>query len=63
LTADAGIEQERRSLRLAVRDLTWEREANAIMVRFRLMRGSFATMVLREIVDSAALDDEDRDAS
>jgi tRNA pseudouridine13 synthase len=63
LTADAGIEQERRSLRLAVRDLTWEREANAIVIRFRLMRGSFATMVLREIVDSEALDDEDRDAS
>jgi tRNA pseudouridine13 synthase len=62
LTAEAGMEQERRSVRLAVRDLTWEREANAVVVRFRLMRGSFATMVLHEIIDSEALDDEDREA-
>jgi len=62
LTAEAGMEQERRSLRLAVRDLTWEREATAVVVRFRLMRGSFATMVVREIVESESLADEDNDA-
>jgi tRNA pseudouridine13 synthase len=62
LTAEAGMEQERRALRLAVRDLTWERESDAvIVVRFRLMRGSFATMVVREIVDSESLADEDTD--
>jgi tRNA pseudouridine13 synthase len=61
LTAEAGMEQERRSLRLAVRELAYEREAEAIVVRFRLMRGSFATMVLHELIDSEALDDEDRD--
>ncbi|MDB6088441.1 MAG: tRNA pseudouridine synthase [Gammaproteobacteria bacterium] len=62
LTAEAGMEQERRALRLAVRELTWEREAAAIVIRFRLMRGSFATMVLHEIVESEALADEDNDA-
>ena len=52
LVQHAGMEQERRSLRVAVRDLSWEREANdAVVVRFRLARGSFATTVLREIVD------------
>ena len=61
LTAEAAMEQERRALRLAVRDLSWEREAAAILIHFRLMRGSFATMVVREIVDSEALADEDND--
>jgi tRNA pseudouridine13 synthase len=58
LTADAGMDQERRALRLAVRDLSWEREPgrpmgqpSALVIRFRLTRGSFATTVLREIVD------------
>jgi tRNA pseudouridine13 synthase len=54
LTAAAGMDQERRSLRLAVRELAWNREpdTNAIVVRFRLTRGSFATTVLRELIDS-----------
>jgi tRNA pseudouridine13 synthase len=57
--ADAGMEQERRSLRLAVRDLRWRRdpdsrtadsqEADAIILEFRLGRGAYATTVLREI--------------
>lgn len=51
LTQEAGMGQERRSLRLAVRDLQWTREVNAVVLRFRLARGSFATTVLREIVD------------
>ena len=51
LVEAAGMEQERRSLRLAVRDLEWAREADAVVLRFRLARGSFATTVLREIFD------------
>src|SRR5882724_7209513 len=54
LVQEAGMEQERRSLRLAVRDLQWSREAKAIVLRFRLARGSFATTVLREIFDVGA---------
>ena len=60
LTADAGMDQERRALRLAVRDLAWEREPGGPMViRFRLTRGSFATTVLREIIESSAPLDAD----
>jgi tRNA pseudouridine13 synthase len=51
LVQEAGMEQERRGLRLAVRDLQSSREANAVVLRFRLARGSFATTVLREIFD------------
>jgi len=73
LVADAGMDQERRALRLAVRDLEWDGEpggptgqpgapigqprgptgqANAIVLRFRLTRGSFATTVLRELIEA-----------
>jgi tRNA pseudouridine13 synthase len=51
LVEEAGMEQERRSLRLAVRDLGWSREPDAVVLRFRLTRGSFATTVVREIFD------------
>jgi tRNA pseudouridine13 synthase len=51
LVQEAGMEQERRSLRLAVRDLQWSREGNSVVLRFKLARGSFATTVLREIFD------------
>ena len=51
LVQEAGMDQERRSLRLAVRDLQWSRETNAVVLRFRLARGSFATTVLREVFD------------
>lgn len=47
--ARAGMEQERRSLRLAVRDLRWWREGDSVMVEFRLGRGAYATAVLREV--------------
>ena len=73
LTADAGMDQERRALRLAVRDLAWEREPgrpmaqpggpmaqpSALVIRFRLTRGSFATTVLREIIESSVPPDVD----
>ena len=53
LCVAAGMRQERRSLRLAVRELTCEPEAAAVLLRFRLPRGSFATAVLRELVEAA----------
>ncbi|MHB8812285.1 MAG: tRNA pseudouridine(13) synthase TruD [Steroidobacteraceae bacterium] len=57
LVARAGMDQERRSLRLAVRDLHWRREAatadsraaDSVIVEFRLSRGAYATAVLREV--------------
>lgn len=57
LVADAGMDQERRALRLAVRELAWESEADAIVLRFRLTRGSFATTVLREIIHADGTDE------
>lgn len=52
LVVRAGMDQERRSLRLAVGDLRWRRDADAadsIIVEFRLSRGAYATAVLREV--------------
>lgn len=49
LVTRAGMEQERRSLRLAVRGLRWRRENDAIVIEFRLGRGAYATAVLREV--------------
>jgi tRNA pseudouridine13 synthase len=54
---DAGLRQERRSLRLKVRDLAWEQDADGVLLRFWLRSGSFATAVLREILaDPASAD-------
>ena len=50
LCAAAGMTQERRSLRVRVAELTCEAEPAAVVLRFRLTRGSFATAVLRELV-------------
>ncbi|MGH8140779.1 MAG: tRNA pseudouridine(13) synthase TruD [Steroidobacteraceae bacterium] len=61
LVEAAGMEQERRALRIAVRDLDWVREATAIVIRFRLARGSFATTVLREIIDFEPAEGESMD--
>lgn len=49
--ASAGLRQERRSLRLAVRELVCELEPGAVRLRFRLTRGGFATAVLRELIE------------
>jgi tRNA pseudouridine13 synthase len=52
LVVRAGMDQERRSLRLAVRDLRWRRDADtahSIVLEFRLSRGAYATAVLREM--------------
>lgn len=63
LVAAAGMKQERRALRLAVRGLAYEQEPDALVLRFRLARGSFATTVLREIIDfDTGVDDERDDA-
>jgi tRNA pseudouridine13 synthase len=49
-TSASGLSQERRSLRLKVRDLQWERDGDAVVLRFWLRSGSFATAVIREIL-------------
>ena len=52
--AEAGLRQERRSLRLKVRDLTWVQDGEGVVLRFWLRSGSFATAVLREILGDHA---------
>ena len=54
LVSAAGMRQERRSLRLAARALEWQWEGSDLVLRFWLARGSFATTVLREVVDTPA---------
>ena len=60
LVESAGMEQERRSLRLAVRDLRWRLDAESIVLEFRLTRGAYATAVLREVF---AADDDYEESS
>jgi tRNA pseudouridine13 synthase len=50
LLESQGLEQERRSLRLPVRDLDWALEDDELTLAFELPRGAFATAVLHEIV-------------
>jgi len=61
LCAGAGMRQERRSLRMRVTELECETEAGAVRLRFGLMRGSFATSVLRELIESPPGAGEERD--
>ena len=58
LVIAAGMRQERRALRLAVRDLTSTRQSADLTLRFWLTKGSFATTVLRELVEDGAADYE-----
>ena len=51
LCVAAGMEQERRSLRLAVHELASRTEPAAVVLSFRLARGCYATAVLRELVE------------
>jgi tRNA pseudouridine13 synthase len=51
----AGLDQERRALRLAVRDLEWDFEGPDLVLRFGLPAGAYATTVLREVVDGQAV--------
>ena len=46
----AGLKQQRRPLRLAVRDLEWRFSNADLEMRFFLPAGSYATVVLREVV-------------
>ena len=50
VAVDAGLRQERRSLRLGVRNVACEQDADGAVLRFWLRSGSFATAVLREIL-------------
>ena len=50
LLSAAGLRQERRSLRLKVRELTWQTAADEVQLCFWLRSGSFATAVLRELL-------------
>jgi tRNA pseudouridine13 synthase len=49
---EAGLEQERRSLRLTVRGLGVEWDGADVLCRFALAPGAYATAVLREIFDT-----------
>jgi tRNA pseudouridine13 synthase len=61
LVAEAGMEQERRALRLSVHDLLYDYKPEALTLRFSLARGSFATSVLREIIDTESSGGEESD--
>ncbi len=47
--ANERLEHARRALRLAVREFAWERDGDTLWLQFYLVRGGFATAVLREI--------------
>jgi len=49
----AGLEQERRALRLRVSNIDWALEADQLRLKFRLPRGAFATAVLHELLGNA----------
>lgn len=54
------LDQDRRALRLCAHDMQWEwPDATSLTVRFALPSGSYATAVLREVVDwqDAKIDD------
>ena len=48
-----GVDAARRALRVAVRDLAHAFEGDVLTLKFRLTAGSFATTVLREILNVA----------
>jgi tRNA(Glu) U13 pseudouridine synthase TruD len=54
LVIAAGMRQERRSLRLVVRELQWALDGADLLMSFWLTRGSFATTVLRELIEDSA---------
>jgi len=49
----AGLEAERRALRIRVDRLEWTIESDVVQLRFRLFRGAFATAVLHELIEDA----------
>lgn len=48
----AGLEQDRRALRMPVSGLEWVWRGDALELDFRLPPGGFATAVIREVVDT-----------
>lgn len=48
--AAAGLEQERRALRVRVRDLVWQLDGAVLELAFELPAGAYATAVLRELL-------------
>jgi len=46
----AGATMDRRALRLVVKDLDWLLSADTLEIGFQLGRGSYATVVLREVM-------------
>ena len=46
-----GVDQDRRGLRVAVKDLQWQLEENILTLGFGLPSGSYATAVMRELLD------------
>jgi tRNA pseudouridine13 synthase len=54
LCSAAGMHQERRSLRVVVRELRCAAEPHAVRLSFRLARGAFATAMLRELIAEPA---------
>jgi tRNA pseudouridine13 synthase len=57
LSVQSGMRQERRALRMAVRDLKHELTDGDLILSFRLGKGSFATTVLHEVLE-ASLEEE-----
>jgi tRNA pseudouridine13 synthase len=54
--SDAGMEQERRPLRLAVQGLQWQWNDDALLrLEFGLPAGAYATTLIRELVDTRGL--------
>jgi tRNA pseudouridine13 synthase len=51
--SDAGLEPERRALRSRVDGLEWTIEREVVQLKFRLLRGAFATAVLHELIGNA----------
>ena len=49
----AGLEAERRALRIRVDRVEWTIEGEVVQLRFRLFRGAFATAVLHELIENA----------
>jgi tRNA pseudouridine13 synthase len=51
-----GLKQERRALRLRVEELTWSwPDSDSLELAFTLTKGSYATVVLRELIDYQSL--------
>lgn len=57
----AGLDAERRALRLPVRDLVWSREGGDLLLGFALEAGAYATTVLREVLDTGVVQGASRD--